>query len=77
MGLGGTIMLVIHVAISVVLIILVAVMQQKHEGISGIMGGGATSTRGIKGMDEGMRKFITYVGFGFFMSCIIFSLISS
>ena len=69
------VLLFIHVAISVVLIVLVAIMQQKHEGISGIMGGGMQSVRGIKGMDEGMRKFITYIGIAFFVSCIVNSFI--
>lgn len=49
---------------------LVALMQQKHEGISGIMGG-TQSSRGIKGMDEGMRKIINYVGIAFFVSCLV------
>ncbi len=66
--------LFIHLIICTVLIVLVALMQQKHEGISGIMGGASQSTRGIKGMDEGMRKMITYVGFAFFISCILNSL---
>lgn len=65
------VLLFIHLGICVALIILVAVMQQKHEGISGIMGGGSQSTRGIKGMDEGMRKIITYFGVAFFVSCIV------
>lgn len=70
------ILLVIHVAIAVILIVLVAVMQQKHEGISGIMGGAGQSTRGIKGMDEGMRRFITYMGVAFFVSCLVNSFIT-
>ena len=65
------IMMIIHVAVCITLIMLVALMQQKHEGISGIMGGGAQSTRGIKGMDEGMRKIINYVSVAFFVSCIV------
>ncbi len=72
----AAILVFLHVVICVVLIGLVALMQQKHEGISGIMGGGAQSTRGIKGMDEGMRKFINYMSIVFFASCIINSLLT-
>ena len=71
-----SILIFLHVVICVVLIGLVALMQQKHEGISGIMGGGAQSSRGIKGMDEGMRKFINYMSITFFLSCIINSFLS-
>jgi protein translocase SecG subunit len=69
------VLLFIHIAICVVLIILVALMQQKHEGLSGIMGG-MQSVRGIKGMDEGMRRIITYTGVAFFVSCIINSFLT-
>jgi len=72
----ASILIFIHVVICVVLIGLVALMQQKHGGISGIMGG-MQSTRGIKGMDEGMRKFINYMSITFFASCIINSFLSS
>jgi len=72
----AAILVFLHVVVCVVLIGLVALMQQKHEGISGIMGGGAQSTRGIKGMDEGMRKFINYMSIAFFLSCIINSLLT-
>ena len=65
------ILMFIHVAICISLIGLVALMQQKHEGISGIMGGGSQSSRGIKGMDEGMRKIINYVSISFFVSCLV------
>ena len=64
------VLLFIHVGICIALIMLVALMQQKHEGISGIMGG-MQSVRGIKGMDEGMRRIITYTGMAFFISCIV------
>ena len=64
------ILIFIHVAICISMIGLVALMQQKHEGISGIMGG-TQSSRGIKGMDEGMRKIINYVGIAFFVSCLV------
>jgi protein translocase SecG subunit len=70
------ILLLIHVIIAIVLISLVAIMQQKHEGISGIMGGASQSSRGIKGMDEGMRKFITYMGVAFFVSCLVNSFLT-
>ena len=62
--------LFLHIVISVVLIVLVALMQQKHEGISGIMGG-MQNVRGIKGMDEGMRRIITYTGAAYFVSCMV------
>ncbi len=65
------ILMFLHVAICISLIGLVALMQQKHEGISGIMGGGSQSSRGIKGMDEGMRKIINYVSIAFFVSCMV------
>ena len=65
------ILMFLHVAICISLIGLVALMQQKHEGISGIMGGGSQSSRGIKGMDEGMRKIINYVSVAFFVSCLV------
>ncbi len=65
------ILMFLHVAICIVLIGLVALMQQKHEGISGIMGGSSQSSRGIKGMDEGMRKIINYMSVAFFVSCLV------
>lgn len=70
----SSILIFFHVVVCVVLIGLVALMQQKHGGISGIMGGMQT-TRGVKGMDEGMRKFINYMSIAFFFSCIINSLL--
>jgi len=71
----AVVLLFIHVLICIALIMLVALMQQKHEGISGIMGG-MQSVRGIKGMDEGMRRIITYTGWAFFVSCIVNSFLS-
>jgi protein translocase SecG subunit len=73
----AAILLFLHVAVCCVLIALVAMMQQKHGGISGIMGGGSQTTRGIKGMDEGMRKFINYMSIAFFVSCIINSFLTT
>lgn len=60
-----------HLVLCVVVIGGVLFMNQKSEGLSGIMGGMSQSMRGVKGMDEGMRKFITWAGGLLFLSAII------
>ncbi len=61
----------VHLFLCVVVIGGVLFMNQKSEGLSGIMGGMSQSMRGVKGMDEGMRRFITWAGGLLFLSAII------
>ncbi|HDS29833.1 MAG TPA: preprotein translocase subunit SecG [Firmicutes bacterium] len=67
----------IHLILCVVIIVGVLFMNQKSGGLSGIMGGMSQSMRGVKGMDEGMRKFITYVGIALFASAIILGVLGA
>ena len=61
----------IHLIFCVVVVGGVLFMNQKSEGLSGIMGGMSQSMRGMKGMDEGMRRFITWACGLLFLSAII------
>jgi len=65
----------IHFALCIIIIGGVLFMNQKSEGLSGIMGGMSQSMRGVKGMDEGMRQFITWMGAAFFASAIVLGLL--
>ncbi len=47
----------------------------KSEGLSGIMGASSYSTRSAKGMDQGMRRMITWLGAGVVLSCIVLGII--
>lgn len=53
---------VVQILLCVVVVVGVLFMNSKSEGLSGIMGGMSQSMRGVKGMDEGMRRFITWMG---------------
>jgi protein translocase SecG subunit len=66
---------VVHMLLCFVVVFGVLFMNQKSEGLSGIMGGMSQSMRGVKGMDEGMRKFITWVGAGLFASAILLGVV--
>ncbi len=50
---------VLHLLLCAVVVLGVLFSDQKSGGLSGIMGGMSQSMRGVKGMDEGMRKFVT------------------
>jgi protein translocase SecG subunit len=66
---------VIHIVLCVLVVMGVLFMNQKSEGLSGIMGGTSYSSRGAKGMDEGMRKMITWLGAGLLLSAVILDII--
>lgn len=66
---------VVFLLTCVVLIFGVLFMNQKSEGLSGIMGGMSQSMRGVKGMDEGMRKFVTTTGVVFVVLALIIDII--
>ncbi len=53
----------------------VLLMNQKSEGLSGIMGSSSYSARSAKGMDEGMRRMITWFGGALIASAIILDVI--
>ena len=66
-----TIIKVIHLILCVLLIGGVLFMNQKSEGLSGIMGGMSQSMRGVKGMDAGMRRMITNIGIAFGITSVV------
>ncbi|MCK4720497.1 preprotein translocase subunit SecG [bacterium] len=49
--------------------------SQKSEGLSGIMGSSSYSARSAKGMDEGMRRTITWLGVGLIANSILLGII--
>lgn len=49
--------------------------NQKSEGLSGIMGSSSYSARSAKGMDEGMRRAITWFGVGLIANSILLGII--
>jgi protein translocase SecG subunit len=66
---------VLHLILCVVVVVGVLFMNQKSEGLSGIMGGMSQSMRGVKGMDEGMRRFITWMGGALIISSILLGML--
>jgi protein translocase SecG subunit len=66
---------VLHIALCIAVILGVLFMNQKSEGLSGIMGASSYSTRSAKGMDQGMRRMITWLGAGVVFSCIVLGII--
>lgn len=66
---------VIHLILCVAIIAGVLLMNQKSEGLSGIMGSSSYSARSAKGMDEGMRRGITWLGAGLIFSAIVLDMI--
>ena len=65
----------IHLLLCILIIAGVLLMNQKSEGLSGIMGSSSYSARSAKGMDEGMRRGITWLGAGLIVSAIILDII--
>jgi protein translocase SecG subunit len=51
--------------------------SQKSEGLSGIMGSSSYSARSAKGMDEGMRRTITWLGVGLIANSILLGIIGT
>ena len=62
---------VVHLLLCVFIVVGVLFMNQKSEGLSGIMGSSSYSARSAKGMDEGMRRLITWLGAGLMLSAIV------
>ena len=62
---------ILHVVLCVLVIFGVLFSHQKSEGLAGVMGASSYSTRGMKGMDEGMRRLITWLGVGVIASSIL------
>jgi protein translocase SecG subunit len=62
---------IVHVILCILVIFGVLMSHQKSEGLAGVMGQSSYSTRGMKGMDEGMRRMITWLGGGLIVSAII------
>ena len=62
---------IVHLILCGLVITGVLLMHQKSEGLSGVMGSTSYSTRGIKGMDEGMRKLITRLGIALLCTTIL------
>ena len=71
----GTLLKVIYIVICALLIMGVLFSQQKSGGLSGIMGGMYQGMRGVKGMDEGMRRGITWLGLAFVGLAVIIDLL--
>jgi len=67
---------IIHIILCVLVVAGVLFMNQKSEGLSGIMGSSSYSARSAKGMDEGMRRIITWLGVALFVSCILLGIIA-
>jgi protein translocase SecG subunit len=65
----------LHIVICVAVILGVLFMNQKSEGLSGIMGASSYSARSAKGMDEGMRRLITWLAAGMVASSILLGII--
>jgi len=65
----------VHFILCILVIIGVLMMNQKSEGLSGIMGSSSYSARSAKGMDEGMRRLITWLGAGLILSSIILGIL--
>jgi protein translocase SecG subunit len=61
---------IIHVILCVLVIFGVLMSSQKSDGLSGMMGSSSYSTRGMKGMDEGMRRTINWLAGGLIVSAI-------
>ena len=66
---------VIHILLCISVILGVLFMNQKSEGLSGMMGMSSYSTRSAKGMDHGMRRMITWLGGGVIFSSILLGII--
>ena len=66
---------IIHVLLCISVILGVLFMNQKSEGLSGIMGGSSYSSRSAKGMDHGMRQTITWLGGLMILSSIVLGVI--
>ena len=66
---------IIHIILCVLVIFGVLMMHQKSEGLSGVMGQSSYSSRGIKGMDEGMRRMITWLGIGLLATSVILGIL--
>jgi len=62
---------VIHLLLCIMVIAGVLLMNQKSEGLSGIMGSSSYSARSAKGMDEGMRRMITWLGASLIFTAIV------
>jgi protein translocase SecG subunit len=66
---------IVHIILCILVVFGVLMMHQKSEGLAGVMGQSSYSSRGIKGMDEGMRKMITYLGIGLLCSSILLGIL--
>jgi protein translocase SecG subunit len=62
---------IVHIILCVLVIFGVLMMNQKSEGLSGVMGQSSYSSRGIKGMDEGMRRMITGLSVGLVVTSVV------
>jgi protein translocase SecG subunit len=67
---------VLHIVLCALVILGVLFMNQKSEGLSGIMGSSSYSARSAKGMDEGMRRMITWVAGLLIASALLLDLIA-
>jgi protein translocase SecG subunit len=65
----------IHLILCVAVVVFVLYMNQKSEGLSGIMGASSYSARSAKGMDEGMRRLITWLGASLIVTSIILGIL--
>jgi len=72
---GLMLLKVIHLILCILVVGGVLLMHQKSEGLSGIMGSSSYSSRGAKGMDEGMRRLITWFGAGLIGMAILLDVI--
>lgn len=75
MGIFINVLKVIHVLICISVVLGVLFMNQKSEGLSGIMGASSYSARSAKGMDQGMRRLITWLAGLMIFSSIILGVI--
>jgi protein translocase SecG subunit len=62
---------IVHIILCISVIFGVLMMHQKSEGLSGVMGASSYSTRGMKGMDEGMRTMISWLCIGVLFCAIL------
>ena len=70
-----TLLKVLFLIVCVLLVAGVLFSHQKSEGLSGIMGGMSQSSRGVRGMDQGMRRIINYLCAAFIVLAFIVDLI--
>ena len=74
---GIIILKILHLILCIFMVAGVLLMNQKSEGLSGMMGSSSYSARSSKGMDEGMRRLITWLAVGLIVSAIILDVIPS